>query len=172
MKKLTFALLLSALMALAGQAQEAGAVDPAVKAKIATALTAYYGIKDGLVDSNAETASAKGSELVAALDAIEPTAMNDAQKAQWEKLGPRLRTDASHINKNKEIEHQREHFEKLSNNMYALVFNFKANTEEAFLHYCPMKKATWLSASKEVKNPYYGKKMLTCGSVRATLKKN
>jgi hypothetical protein len=35
-----------------------------------------------------------------------------------------------------------------------------------------MKKASWLSDSKEIKNPYYGEKMNDCGSVKATLKKN
>ena len=83
-----------------------------------------------------------------------------------------LSGQAKHIKDHKEIEHQREYFAKLSNSMYALVFNFKANETEAYLQYCPMKKASWLSNSKDIKNPYYGKKMLDCGSVKATLKNN
>ena len=35
--------------------------------------------------------------------------------------------------------------------------------------YCPMKKAYWLSAEKEIKNPYYGSAMLSCGSVMETI---
>ena len=28
-----------------------------------------------------------------------------------------------------------------------------------------MKKAAWLSSEKQIKNPYYGSSMLTCGEV-------
>ena len=31
-------------------------------------------------------------------------------------------------------------------------------------------KASWLSAEKNIKNPYYGSSMLTCGSVKSELK--
>jgi hypothetical protein len=40
------------------------------------------------------------------------------------------------------------------------------------LQYCPMKKASWLSDSKDIRNPYYGANMLDCGSVKTTIKKN
>jgi len=32
-----------------------------------------------------------------------------------------------------------------------------------------MKKATWLSSNKTIKNPYYGNAMLTCGQVTETM---
>jgi hypothetical protein len=40
--------------------------------------------------------------------------------------------------------------------------------------YCPMANnnqgATWLSDSKEIRNPYFGDKMLKCGSLKEELK--
>lgn len=39
-----------------------------------------------------------------------------------------------------------------------------------YYQYCPMKKAYWLSMEKEIKNPYYGSSMLTCGKVIETKK--
>ncbi len=172
MKRLTLTAILLTTFAVVASAQGLGTVDPGVQNQIGAALTTYYGLKDALVESNVEAASSHAGDLVKALDAVEVPKMTAAQKADWEKLGTRIRTDASHIAKNKDLEHQREHFMKLSNNMYALVSGFKANEAEAYLHYCPMKKASWLSTSKDVKNPYYGSKMLTCGSIKATLKKN
>jgi Protein of unknown function (DUF3347) len=169
--KIAISLLLALTFALAVGGQEMGAVDPAVQKQLGASLTAYYGLKDALVDSNVETASSKAAAFAKTFDGVDATKMNEAQKTQWGKLEKLLRNDASHIEKNKELAHQREHFMKLSNNMYSLVSSFKANDAEAYLHYCPMKKASWLSDSKDVKNPYYGKKMLTCGSVKATLKK-
>jgi hypothetical protein len=32
-----------------------------------------------------------------------------------------------------------------------------------------MKKATWLSSSKTIKNPYFGSAMPTCGKVTETI---
>jgi len=32
------------------------------------------------------------------------------------------------------------------------------------------KGASWLSASKQIKNPYFGEKMMTCGEVKETIK--
>lgn len=32
--------------------------------------------------------------------------------------------------------------------------------------YCPMVKASWLTAEPKIENPYYGKDMLNCGSFR------
>ena len=32
--------------------------------------------------------------------------------------------------------------------------------------YCPMAKASWLQTEKEIKNPYFGKEMLDCGTFK------
>jgi hypothetical protein len=42
-----------------------------------------------------------------------------------------------------------------------------------YVAYCPMANnnegANWLSNDKEIKNPYFGDKMLRCGSVKETI---
>lgn len=42
--------------------------------------------------------------------------------------------------------------------------------EELHIVYCPMAKADWLSAKREVLNPYYGSAMLNCGEVTGQIK--
>ena len=70
------------------------------------------------------------------------------------------------------IAHQREHFALLSKDLNDLivVFGTKRKLYQAF---CPMyddkKGAIWLSENKEIKNPYYGSKMLSCGSIQKDL---
>lgn len=164
---MALALLLTASI----NAQVKNAVDTEIRKQVAASLTNYLTLKDALVLSDAEAASKASNELFTSLNAIDAAKMAAEHKALWNKIGEDLKEDAEHIYKNKEIDHQRAHFMKLSNNMYALVSKLKANDAETYYHYCPMKKASWLSLSKEVKNPYYGSKMLTCGSVKATLKK-
>jgi hypothetical protein len=166
---ITFTLLFTFI----SNAQDLGKIDAEVQKQIGASLKSYYNLSNALIDSDSAKASEKADELLKSFDEIKTDKMTELQKTAWGKLEKLLRLDAKHINKNKDdLPHQRSHFMKLSNNMYALVFNFKANETEAYLQYCPMKKASWLSDKKDIRNPYYGNKMLDCGSVKATLKKN
>jgi hypothetical protein len=89
------------------------------------------------------------------------------------KLSTDLSYDAEHIKGTDKIDHQREHFAKLSVNMYKLIKVLHLNTVEMYYQYCPMaeegKGAYWLSEQPQIKNPYMGKKMLTCGSTKETI---
>ena len=57
-----------------------------------------------------------------------------------------------------------------SNNFYSLAKAVKLSTQTIYQDYCPMKKAFWLSEVPAIKNPYYGKAMLTCGKITETIK--
>lgn len=172
LKKYMLAGFVLATFAITGFSQDLGKIDGQVKRGINNALTGYYAVKDSLVESDHIKTKEKAAELVTLLTAISEEKMTAAQKEFWGKLAKPLTTDAEHIRDTDDLEHQRSHFVQLSNNFYSLVVAFKANSAEAYLQYCPMKKASWLSLSKEIRNPYYGDKMLDCGSVRATIKKN
>jgi hypothetical protein len=59
----------------------------------------------------------------------------------------------------------------LSKDVNDLIKVFGTN-KKLYQDYCPMaddgKIAIWISEIKEIKNPYKGSKMLTCGSVKKT----
>ena len=65
----------------------------------------------------------------------------------------------------KGIEKQREAFEAISPAMWEVTKVSTSLGQPAFYQYCPMKQAYWISGSAEIKNPYYGAQMLTCGKV-------
>ena len=71
------------------------------------------------------------------------------------------------------IAEQRAHFVPLSNAVYELVKNFGGG-RTLYHDHCPMARdnqgAMWMSETKEVKNPYFGAEMLTCGSVEEQVK--
>ena len=58
--------------------------------------------------------------------------------------------------------------------MVGLAMNIKSPTDTLYVQKCPMansnKGAIWISTEKEIKNPYYGDAMLTCGSVIEIIK--
>ena len=50
------------------------------------------------------------------------------------------------------------------------------NKTPVYIEFCPMandnKGGYWLSTEEKIQNPYFGKKMLKCGEVKATIKTN
>lgn len=72
------------------------------------------------------------------------------------------------------IDAQRTLFSDLSNDFIAKVKASGLSSGEVYVEYCPMalndKGASWLSNQKEIRNPYFGESMMTCGEVKETLK--
>ena len=136
--------------------------EDSTKTQPAQLLNVYYQLKDNLVKSNATAAAASAGELVKAINNADAATVNDDTRAS-------LLKDASAISQSSDIKVQREKFATLSNNMFELAKTVKLSAEPVYQQYCPMKKASWLSNDKAIKNPYYGSAMLTCGSVKTTL---
>lgn len=141
---------------------------------ISAITTAYLQIKNGLANDNGSDAASGGKAFNEALAKIDKGSMSAEQKKTFEDIADDAKEMAEHIGTNAgKIEHQREHFDMLSKDMYDLVKTFGAG-QPLYQDSCPMynnnKGAIWLSETKEIKNPYMGKKQLTCGSVKGELK--
>lgn len=132
-------------------------------------VSAYLDIKNALVTDNGNTAQSKAKDLVAALSANTTGTLSADQEKTFAKYRDKLLFDARHISSVNAVDHQREHFATLSNNMYELLKALKSNSTALYEQYCPMKKAYWLSESQQIKNPYFGSQMPGCGKVTATL---
>ena len=125
-------------------------------------LTTYYTLKEALVNSNATSAATAAEALVTVINSTDQQTLNDVARAA-------LIKEASAISQSKDIKLQREKFSSLSNEMFELAKAVKLSADPIYQQYCPMKKASWLSKDKAIKNPYYGSAMLTCGSVKTIL---
>ncbi|MFF5383323.1 DUF3347 domain-containing protein [Pedobacter suwonensis] len=133
-------------------------------------LTSYYDIKNALVSSDATAAASKASEFSKVLSSMDMKSMPKEEMTAFMGLQDKLEFDAKHISETKEIAHQREHFANFSTNLFKLAKAVKLTKEPVYYDYCPMKKSYWLSDNAAIKNPYFGKQMLTCGAVKETLK--
>jgi hypothetical protein len=130
--------------------------------------TAYFGLKNALATGSGAAAENSAKSLITALSA--PEKLNADQQKIFDTYIEKLKFDARHISEVTDIEHQREHFESLSKNLYEVLKGLKMNTTTIYMQYCPMKKAYWLSESSTIKNPYYSdKSMATCGKTTAVL---
>ena len=137
-------------------------------------VTHYLHLKNALASDNSKEAATAGKAVVEAIEKIDAASLTADQKKVYDDVKDDMKEHGQHIGDNADkIEHQREHFEMLSTDLYDLV---KAIGSEQTLYkdHCPMyndnKGANWLSEVKEIKNPYLGKKMLTCGTMKEEIK--
>ena len=133
----------------------------------------YFAVKDALVKTDGNTASAKATALLSAINAVKMETLKTEEHNVWMKVLKDIKEDAEHIADTKDAKHQRDHFDTLSKNIYELIKVSKQETP-TFYQFCPManngKGANWLSKENVVKNPYYGSMMLSCGKVTETIK--
>ena len=129
-----------------------------VAEKPTSSLTFYMALKNSLVSSDVEAASAAANGL--------------EKELQTENRSGELIEMARAIAANKELEGQRAMFKTLSKE---LITALKASdlTETVYVQYCPMAfdndGASWLSLSEDIENPYFGDQMLHCGTVQEEL---
>lgn len=149
-------------------------VDGKISASIKEIVDHYLHIKNALVNDKGNEAASGAKAMEAEIKNLDKSLLTAEQKTGYDKNEEELKEHAEHIAKNGDrVEHQRSHFVMLSEVMYDLVKAFGGG--RALYHdHCPMyndnKGAIWLSEMKEVKNPYYGSKMLTCGTVEEVIK--
>jgi hypothetical protein len=135
-------------------------------------IDSYISLKNALANDDAKKAGDEGKAMLAVLKSVNVGAFNSEQKKLFTNLSEDILEHAEHIYENKsKIDHQREHFEMLSKDMLDMVKTFGASGK-IYEDFCPMyndnKGGMWLSETKDIKNPYFGPSMTTCGSVKAT----
>lgn len=145
-------------------------VDAGVSAFMKSILQNYLSIKDALIDGNADKAAASSAVMYETMKGFDKSLLTADQKKVYDDIEADLKEHAEHISKSK-IDHQREHFAMMSKDMYDLAKAFGAGMT-LYHDHCPMYNdgSTWLSESKEIRNPYYGEKMMTCGNVEEMFK--
>ena len=118
----------------------------------------YLKLKDELVRSDVKTSSALAKEMLVLLSDKKYAFSRTNLKALLESL-----------QKTEDIEVQRELFRLISNEMIQWASTTQSVSSKLYVQFCPMannnKGAKWLSSEEQIRNPFYGDVMLTCGSV-------
>jgi hypothetical protein len=117
----------------------------------------YIAVKNALVNGDGKTAS----EAITAFHQSVKEEGSFAQKDALVKATDELAKAGS-------LDKQRAAFNEVSTNLWKMVKSAGKIETPLYYQYCPMKKAYWVSKEKDVKNPYYGSAMLTCGKVVET----
>jgi hypothetical protein len=142
-------------------------VNPQLATSLKEMVDHYLHIKNALANDNENEAKSGGEAMVAAMNKVDKSLFTAEQKKIYDDNEEDLREHAEHIGKSK-LDHQREHFAMMSEDVYALAKAFGSG-RTLYHDHCPMydnnKGAKWLSETVEIKNPYMGSKMPKCGTV-------
>lgn len=125
----------------------------------------YLELEKALVISDSKTATVKLTELSKAMAALEQTKVSKEAAKQLQGMQTAIKASL----KSNSLENYRTQFGKLSNSLIVLSKDHNLWENKLYVVYCPMKEASWISSINEVANPYYGKAMLTCGSITSTI---
>lgn len=125
---------------------------------VSKVVEGYLELKNALVASNATMTKEKAIQLLETIDATQM---------------PGVQQNTKEIANTDDLEKQRVYFDSLSMNLYERVKERQGYQQTLYKQHCPMafnnRGAFWLSNTEEVKNPYFGEEMLTCGKVEEVL---
>lgn len=149
-----------------------GIGSPEVKQSLGQVLDAYLPLQTALVESDKAKAEAALKALELTLEKsgkLKADKAGDAFAAHLEKLGKNV--DA--MQSAGDLETMRREFSPLSRELIATLKHFGYQSEHmARIAHCPMalkEGADWIQSGEKVMNPYYGDKMLHCGSIQSTI---
>ena len=144
--------------------------DQVAKDQLDPVFSSYFTLKDALVSSDQNSAAKAASDLATAIEEVPMADLDHEVHMVWMKVLDPLKKHANAIANSSDLEQQRKDFKELSESMIELA-KASPRSEAIHLQHCPMYEggSDWLSHEKEIRNPYYGSKMLTCGSVKETI---
>ncbi|WP_420317853.1 DUF3347 domain-containing protein [Ekhidna sp.] len=158
---LTLGLALAIASCSSAKKEEKAETKEAAKTEVSapsSGISDYMALKDALVQTDASAAKGAAAKL--------------AESATSENWSGDIVEAAKTIASSDDVEVQRTAFKTVTD---GLIASLKANDSEdgVYVQFCPMAfdntGASWLSMSDQIRNPYYGDKMLKCGKVTEEL---
>lgn len=130
-------------------------------------ISTYLDLKNALVESDQKKAADAGAAMVENFKNIK---VEDSP--ELDEIIEVAKEHGEHIAKS-DLAHQREHFKELSQDISDLL-TITGTPMPLYQQYCPMynknEGGMWLSSKEEIRNPYFGDKMLKCGKVQKEIR--
>jgi Cu(I)/Ag(I) efflux system membrane fusion protein len=133
----------------------------------------YIILKNAFVQSDEKKVKQASQGVLQALNKIDMKLLTGEAMSQWMGFSVNLNNQIKQISSSDDLEVQRKTFSVFNESFYKVVKAFGLMGKTVYYQFCPMmnnnKGAYWLSETKDIRNPYYGDTMLTCGETRETL---
>jgi len=146
--------------------------DPVFQKQLGNVFTSYVNLKDALVASDVNKVKDAAFQTLKSLSAVDMKLLKGTDHNNWMSYQTTMEKALKEIQTSTAIDAQRKSFSALSDALYKSIKAFGLGGLKAYYEFCPMALdggAYWLSTEQKIRNPYFGDKMLTCGSVKETL---
>jgi Cu(I)/Ag(I) efflux system membrane fusion protein len=145
----------------------------AFKKQLRQLVENYIGLKDAFVETDAEAAKTAVQSFNTALNNMDASLLAEEAQSYWLKNQKGMLRHSQKIASLNDVEKQRKRFQGISNLLIPSLKAFGIDGSPIYIQHCPMafdyKGADWLSLEEPIKNPYFGDKMMRCGSVIGTI---
>ena len=136
-------------------------------------FNAYLPFSEALVNANVEKAHREAENLLSAINKVDMRLLKEEAHGEWMSDLKVLTSAVKSIMDANNMSTLRKILPVLSDQLYQSLVKFQVETG-GFRMFCPMAFEThgayWLSGTEDIRNPYMGHDMLTCGSVEQKLK--
>lgn len=134
-----------------------------------TFVTTSMELSAAFADDNLKHAKMLAKKASLALADIKSNKLKPELKKEWAEIASELRGGLKHIGMSKDLDMARAGLKHFSGGFEKLLQKFGQATDKPIVKmHCPMASensgAKWFQYGKDVKNPYFGKSMLSCGS--------
>jgi len=126
-------------------------------------LASYLQIGSALSTDSLDGVRQQADMIAKQAGTLDSDSVSGEHAAHYKNLPANLKTAAKTLGKAKTLDDARESFQKLS--MPMAMWTTMSKPKNIDVIYCSMVKASWVQKRGEVRNPYYGPKMLDCGEV-------
>ena len=146
------------------------------KQQLGNVVSQYLSLKDKLVNDNSDIQSNVKS-LQQSLKKVDMSLVMEDAHNVWMEALKSMNKELKLLSKAVNIDEQRTIFLTISKSLADATQKLGVEMKDSstlYIQFCPManddKGGYWLSGEKEIKNPYFGSKMLKCGEVKQVIK--
>ncbi len=145
-------------------------IPAAFKQQLGAVVAAYLPLKEKLANDNSDI-QPDALQMEKMLTKVDMSLVLEDAHNSWMTTLTSLNKDLKRLSTTVNIDEQRNVFLTISKALSdaAMTFGIEHDEQPLYLEFCPManddKGGYWLSGEKEIKNPYFGEKMLRCGVV-------
>ena len=142
------------------------------KKQLTAVAIEYLKLKNAMVATDQQAAAQVIPTLMKKLDKVDMMLVKNEAHRYWMEQLTIIEAHSSKIATLKDIEAQRKQFQFLSTALINSIQAFGIDGKTLYQQHCPMafdnEGGDWISAEKEIQNPYFGDKMMKCGLTTAT----
>lgn len=160
------------MMSMGGDANTFTGPSTAVfRLSLSTLYVAYRELQQALANDDVAAARTAVATLQNSLDVVNAGGLSREASVRWEEERALLALAAKKAIESSSIASIRHHFGSMSRSVLSLESTFRhADDTLRYEAFCPMafedQGASWLQFERDIRNPYFGASMLSCGEIR------